>query len=187
MTPERVKRLIECYGGSPQAWPEDEREAGRAALEDSSSLQLLADEEAWLDEALTTGRQAEANQQPTIDLSALRQRIMQGLPPQTPAGQHPVRSPSQSTGQQRHRTRHFWHIRHFWAVGTGAALAAALVLMLIIEKPQTQVPRENLAAQMSFEQWAWEETTGEDPVAGVDLNNPVQLGLLEMGFAPEEL
>ena len=40
---------------------------------------------------------------------------------------------------------------------------------------------------MSFEQWAWEETTGEAPVEGVDLNNPVQLGLLEMGFAPDEL
>ncbi len=49
ITPERVKALIDAYGGDPARWPDDEREASLALVAEDGDLARAADEAGALD------------------------------------------------------------------------------------------------------------------------------------------
>lgn len=178
MTLERVKRLIDCYGGSPNAWPEEEREAAQALFERHSTLQSYAEPEAQLDAAL---KQAELFVSPE-DVELTQQRILQNLP-----AQHDGQKSTQATVTV---------LRDKWrSVSLVTALAASLVVALFLWHPTRQANHSSELAQIQFEKWAWNDTVGhsisseEDAGLGVntDSHNLLQVGMLEMGFAPEEL
>ncbi len=164
MNEQRVRRLIECYGGRPAAWPAEERAAAQAVLARSPALQAEAAEAAALDAAV----HALAAPAPHGDLAALRGRIVGALPASPrPAARraHPPRAGG-------------------WMLFTGAALAASLVVAVALNlRPSAEGPAADAAA-VAFDAWAREEALGAAPAAAAD---PVDSGLLAMGFAPEEL
>ena len=176
MTPERVKRLVECYGADPEVWPAEERESAQTLLHGTPVLQRWAAQAVPLDAMLAQGCQAMDNEVSDVQLARLKQRIVEQLP-------------AQNESVAQHRRQYLtWTHHPWWSMAAGMVMAAGLMLMVHLENPQpvTSV-QSNLAGDMSFEQWAWEDITGETPINNVDVSNPVQLGLLEMGFAPEEL
>ena len=83
VTWERVERLLESYGASPEAWPAEEREAALALLVDSDHLQRVQQETLTLDKALGAGDKhgSEGNSPDPI----LVKRILDNLPEQDSA------------------------------------------------------------------------------------------------------
>jgi len=73
MTMTRFARMVACYGASPRAWPEDERDAAQALLAASDEAKALCRAEAELDGELDKA----ASIHPS---DALRRRILAGVP-----------------------------------------------------------------------------------------------------------
>ena len=149
VTPQRVKELLDCYGGSPEAWPEEERSAALASLDGSSELQARREEARLLDQAMNfPASMTAAAPEQTADLAA---RILDHLPAQdaprqqTPRRDRPVVS----------RLALFDRIWGWPAVALGAAAAAALVITLLSPQPVTAPHRPLGTAANDFDDWVW--------------------------------
>ena len=75
MNIERVKTIIEAYGGDPSRWPQDERNEALAMLEQSDELELLMNDARQLDALLDAISPADA---PNHALRAQILRIAKG-------------------------------------------------------------------------------------------------------------
>lgn len=82
MNNERVEKILDCYGGSPEQWPETEREAMLQAITADSGLQALQRQALQLDEQLA-GLFAEVDDSASEDLA---QRILNLLPERQQVG-----------------------------------------------------------------------------------------------------
>jgi len=176
MTPDRLKRLVDCYGESPRAWPEEEREAAQALLQLHPGLLSYIKSEAWLDAVL--------NQvEPFVysaEIASVKQRILLNLPEQP--RQQPAREIATTL-------RNKWRL-----VSTITAFAASLMLALVLWHPVSPSRPSYDIAQNQFEQWTWDDTIGNSKVEETtsqieiaEIRNPVLVGMLEMGFSPVEL
>ncbi len=70
MNIERVKTIIEAYGGDPLRWPQDERDEALAMLEQSDALESLLEDARRLDAVL------DEITPPDAPTQALRKRIL---------------------------------------------------------------------------------------------------------------
>ena len=181
VTPQRVKELLDCYGGSPDAWPEEERTAALALLDSSSELQTWLEQARLLDQAmnLPTGMTGCAPEQ-TADLSA---RILDQLPAQdTPRQQTPRRGRLVVS-----RPALFHRIWGWPAVTLGAAAAAALVIALLSPQPFTEPQRPIVTATNGFDDWVWALVLDEPQLDRADRwDNDLTL-LLEPGLVPDDV
>ena len=173
MTPKRVKRLIECYGADVRNWPQDERARAAAVMAADKALQHTAAAEVELDAALEIARRI----QPVPDahrMSALRERVLAQV--------------AQPAGRARKRGGR-WFAYWGWPATVGAA-AAWMAVTVWTPGPGTGPapdPVAELGAEVAFEQWAWREV-GDEPAADDAVPvDPVQMGMLAMGFVEEEL
>lgn len=180
VTPQRVKELFDCYGGSPEAWPEEERSAALALLDGSSELQTRREEACLLDQAmnLPASMTAAAPEQ-TADLAA---RILDPLPAQDAPRQQTPRRDRLVVG----RPALFDRIWGWSAVALGAAAAAALVIALLSPQPVTAPHRPLVTAANDFDEWVWAQVLDEPQLDRVDRwDNDLTL-LLEPGLVPDD-
>jgi hypothetical protein len=157
---QRARTIIDSYGASADAWPEDERRAVLALLEESASLRACREEAARLDQALGIPPAVGSS-----DTSALAGRILENLPPQQPG-----RAASHG----------------YWTGLAAAASLAAVVFSIVYLMPATSPPQERInVADVNevppvFEQWAWEEVLDQTPTASLNNgNDPLSLLLPE--------
>ena len=68
---ERLQTLLDTYGGNPDRWPHDERDAALQLLSGSLAAQDLAAEQRRLDEALDAWEPAV----PALEMAALEARL----------------------------------------------------------------------------------------------------------------
>ena len=57
ITPERVERILECYGSNPDCWPEDEKTAALSLIQHSAQLLKIQQEAEAFDELLVAGEE----------------------------------------------------------------------------------------------------------------------------------
>ncbi len=173
VTHQRVKELLNCYGGSSQAWPQQERAAAWALLENSTELQRLREEALLLDQALNLPQSARmaTTTEPTADLARkiLGRLSEPGL----------ARQPNQTDRhiRQSHQHRAFSRVTLLnrswvWAgVAVCGAAAVALVITLLLPQPVIERQVRLTTAANDFEDWVWEEVldqTPEDPISQSD-------------------
>lgn len=173
VTHQRVKELLDCYGGSPQAWPEQERAAAWALLKSSTELQRLREEALSLDQALDLPRRARGatTTEATADLA---KKILGQLP-----GPGLARQPNQTDrhisrpDQPRAFSRVTLLNRSWVWAGVAVCGVAAVALTITLLSPQPVIERQirvTIAAN-DFEDWVWEEVldqTPEDPIGRSD-------------------
>jgi hypothetical protein len=114
MTVERLVALLEAYGARPERWPEAERAAAAALLEQSAEARAHRDAAAALDAVLARATTAE----PSADLAA---RIFAGAPRARVVSLARASRPK--------------HLRMVAGV-VGLAAAASLALWLVRRPPQ---------------------------------------------------
>ena len=141
---ERVKTIIESYGGSSNAWPEQERKTAMSLVAASSELQALRNEALRLDGDLERVW-SQHKKRPAESAGTLAVRILNNLP-------------EQDSLPARLTNKHQW----LGLTITGAIAASLMVITLIIfSTPDT--PRATVAPANAFDQWAWEEVFDETP------------------------
>jgi hypothetical protein len=144
--PERVKIILECYGADPAHWPQDERRAALSLLDQSVELQTLQQDAIHLDKLLL---QTPGDLPLSDDASAtLVSRIVEQLPIQQPLSPHSRRNAQQLR-------------RQHWSI----AAAAAVLLLAIPVFTQMQGTKPDQAPEQvalaDYEQWLWEDITGD--------------------------
>ena len=151
ISPERVRKLLECYGANAQAWPEDERASALALIQHSSELQNLRQQAHAFDVVLSAG-----DNRSRIDAPAdpkLVARIVDGLPEQDRA----------ASGSKRNRLGLAGLTDSRSLLSLAAATAAVFVISLSIMNIHTSsLPREQPArVSAELDDWMWEQVTGE--------------------------
>jgi hypothetical protein len=188
VTHQRVKELLDCYGGSSQAWPEQERAAAWALLESSTELQRLREEALLLDQALNLPRRA-GMATTTAATADLARKILGQLPE---AGL--TRQPNQT---DRHISRPDQHRALSWAtllnwswvwagVAVGAAAAVALVITLLPPQPVIDRQVRVTTAANDFEDWVWEEVLDQTPEDPISRSDSDLVTLLEPELVPDD-
>ncbi|MDH5437037.1 MAG: hypothetical protein OEX83_09780 [Gammaproteobacteria bacterium] len=155
MNRERVKKLIDCYGADTDRWPQKELAAAIRLLDASPELIAYQDEARTLDKLLTGHSVAMIT-----DTNVLASRIMDNLPQQS--------RPSK-TG----------YIRY----ASAAAIALVFATTWLLQPTTSDIPfsEPTEIAQTEFEQWAWEETFDQTPMAMIDYEEPTdELSFMEI-------
>lgn len=144
---ERVKTLLASYGAEVQAWPADERSAALTLIHHSPELQALWQEARELDSLL------QSNQGEPVANPAQVSRLAAHIVEQLPAQECPRPTVTETHKPQR---------RKRWPLAAAAAvmfMAVGVVVQLKSPLPPSQ--NQPLAAA-EYEQWLWQDITGED-------------------------
>lgn len=172
VTPQRVKELLDCYGSSPEAWPESERATALALLDGSSELQAQREQARLLDQALNL--QACGTTALSERTAALAKRILDQLGTQdTP--------PVQPQGDRAPLLSRVW----IWPTAALASVAGiALAMVLWSTQPVTEPHYRVVTAANDFDNWVWTEVLDDAPV-DPRWDNDLSL-LLEPGLVPDD-
>lgn len=149
VTHSRATRILECYGGQPEAWPAEERAATLFLIKSCNDLKVRQEEAIVLDDALAMDCRQCDEISNTIDYDALARRIMDQLPPQEQTGK--------LAPGKKHKP---------WKYSLAASLAISTIAALLILS-QPHHPSGSMGGMNEFEQWAWgqfftEETQEQD-------------------------
>ena len=183
ITYERVKEILTCYGGSPKAWPDEERPGALSLLETSAELQKLQAEALQLDHAMELGNEEAIFMKESPESSLLAERIISQLP-----------KPGVSVGSttQKYSAVNFFLSRFislpWWSgvVVTGA-VTALLTIGLFSQPPNVIDNRQSTAvATNEFEDWAWEEVLDQNSQEPVNNTNVETLAMLVPESIPLE-
>jgi len=151
----RAKTILEVYGGSPAAWPVEERTAMLSSIARSAQLQKLQQEAERIDDAL---RNADAAAPDPGMIHALSQKIIARLP-----DNRSTSAPRSAGAPTRRRFPMFSIWRTAYALAAISAVAVlGLVLAMQLFTPATVT---NTADTAAFENWIWEDVTGQDVTA----------------------
>jgi len=137
---ERVKTLLDCYGGDPAAWPEAEQSAAIALLNQSDELQRYQREAQELDGRLNSILSDDSSEVPDFLLASL----MTDLPP-----------------QEQLSAKNFDGAWLYKVGGIAALLVITFSIVLMSDRPGTV--EQEVAA---FDQWAMAEMA--DDIGVVD-------------------
>jgi hypothetical protein len=188
VTNERVKELLDCYGGSPQAWPEEERAAAWALLKNSTELQRLREEALLLDQALDLPRSARGGT--TTEATAdLAKKILSQLPG-TGLARQPNRTdrPISRPDQRRSLSRATLFNRSWIWAGVAVCGVAAVALMIALLSPQPVIERQIrvTTAANDFEDWVWEEVLDQTPEDLISRSDSDLVTYLEPELVPDD-
>jgi hypothetical protein len=158
---ERARALLEAYGGNPDAWPAEQRQAMSARIAASAELQRARAGHRQLDGLLENDRAAAAiDHAGSSDLAA---RILAQLPDQ------PWSSSASGRGWLN-RLR--WPLTQpLWAAATAVAVIVGLVMLQTAPGPSSE-----RSPSMAFEEWAWQDITGQS----LDHKTDPQLDVLDL-------
>lgn len=177
VTSTRLRQLIDCYGSESSSWPEDERQAALSLLKGSPELNQYRNDTRKLDKLLA---QLQSTEIQTIDQTAmqsLQQHIMQKLPEQES-------NASNTSVRNKNRSR-------FWMGSIAASLfivgLSAGVIHQLINPGQNIIGSQASISQANneFEQWAWEDVTGESLTIDTDNDPTTLLALVELELPVE--
>ncbi len=140
ISPTRVKTLLECYGADPADWPGDERNAAVSVLNQSGELQHIQQQAKRLDNLLQLSAKTSAVSEPAR--SELVTKIIDNLP-------------LQSAHSDSHLPNRRWPI-----AAAAAILMLAIPLYLQLHRSSPAQPFEQVAS-VDYEQWLWEDITGD--------------------------
>lgn len=187
VTPTRFRQLLDCYGTSPSAWPEDERKAALTLLKTSSELQTMCDQAQSLDRLLAQHQAQDSSAQDAKAVQSLEQRIMHELPEQDGIQ-------NQAIAVSVHRP----HRSRIWIGSLAASLFIASLSFGVIHQlfgpghstatsiVQPQIPdQQNNLAGNDFDKWAWEDITGESLTTEIDNGPATMLALVDMELPAE--
>jgi len=176
ITPDRVKKLLDCYGANPDCWPMDEKVSALSLIQHSSELRELQQNVAGFDRMLkasdiSTDIEGSSNDE-------LLQRIIEALPEQE---HKPNR---QFVNKIAGKKRYFLDFNS--SIGALAASIAIVAITLSIVnlnheniKPLSSVTVTSAASGVELDNWMWEQVMGE-PVD--DTDEPMtMMALLELG------
>lgn len=154
VSPDRVKRILECYGSNPEAWPDDEKVAALSLIQHSGELQDLQQQTAELDNLLKS-----ADSAVTVNEGAsneLLNKIVNVLPEQD-------RKPdTRFVNQSSKSNKSFFDLNH--SLGAiAASLAVVAISMSIVTLSPNNIKTESSVAssQSVLDEWMWEQVTGE--------------------------
>jgi len=152
---ERVEELLDCYGASSNAWPEQERQAALSRINSDPALQQYRDEVAQLDRLIEADREMAKRKVDTQPLDALAQKILSALP-------------EQATGQVKTKLAAQRHRPWFGAIAASILVAAIAVAVLMNTQHTATTPIKQ-AASSEFDQYAnWEVFGDEMPADDTD-------------------
>lgn len=135
---DRVTGLIEAYGGNPQSWPVQERDAAIKLVKSSPLLQRQIYEAEQLDEMLL------ARPVDEIVDEALLARIVDNLPEQ-PVVSDVVVKPGRL---------------QYWPTAIAAAVTGVAIMLVVMNGPQQEMQHEQLALQ-EIDYWLWQDVTDQ--------------------------
>lgn len=155
ISPERVKRILECYGSNPETWPEDEKVAALSLIQHSRELHDLQQQTAELDNLLKSADSVVAiNDEPGSD--ELLNKIVNALPEQD-------RKPDpRFANHLPNSKKSFFDLNH--SLGAiAASLAVVAISMSIVTLSPTNInPEASVASSQSvLDEWMWEQVMGE--------------------------
>jgi hypothetical protein len=200
VTPTRFRQILDCYGSTPSAWPQDERQAALSLLKASPELQTLHDQAQTLDKLLIQQQKQESY---TIDdsaMQALQQRIMRELPEQEVTDNRiDINRQSGRRDHSKPSSTHRSHRSHLWMGSLAASLFIVSLSVGVIHQllgpGHTIVPptdrqhvtnqQNNVTAYSDFDKWAWEDITGESLPNNTDNGPANMLALVDMELPPE--
>ena len=154
VTQTRIKELLECYGSSASSWPAEERQAALNLLKGSPELTRLREQTQSLDQAFMEHRVREISHTDQQAVQSLQQRILHQLPDQELP--------------ESHEDRPAPHPHRFglWTRSIAASIFIASLTFGVInqlynpENSSRAQPATDMASN-EFDQWAWEDITGE--------------------------
>ena len=176
VTPTRFRQLLDCYGSTPSAWPQDERQAALSLLKASPELQILRDQAQTLDKLLIQHQAQEAKAMDVQAVQVLQQRIMRELPVQEIAENRD--DINKQSGSREHSNPSLARRSHRSRIWMGSLAASLFIVSLsfgvihqLFGPGHTPVPpvdrqhvvnqQNNVTASSDFDEWAWEDVTGE--------------------------
>lgn len=159
ISPERVKRIFECYGANPDCWPMDEKVAALSLIQNSSELQSLQKQSAELDTLLKESDSGFTSDEATN--RELLDKIVAALP-----DQNKKPTPDFVNQQAIGRKSFFDWNKTLGAIAASVAVVA-ISLSIVSIAPDSIKPVSSIAsAQSELDDWMWEQfvsdTTTDD-------------------------
>ncbi|GMQ96564.1 MAG: hypothetical protein BMS9Abin15_0237 [Gammaproteobacteria bacterium] len=143
---ERAEAILHAYGGNPDRWPANERTAVLERIKKSGQLLSLQHNARSLDNLIAKDAGETSMSAPETEVIAAR--INNSLPAQQDA-----------MGALFTFFQQFMHRQpRFVQAGIGIAF---LVLVMVIILPTNNRPTGHPTGQAAFEQWVWEDITGQ--------------------------
>jgi hypothetical protein len=167
---ERVRQILETYGGNPDGWPEAERQAAAQRIQASTELQQLQQQaielDSLIDAADTTAATDPAREQ------MLMERILQDLPAQA----------QNVTDLQQARNSRGLPRRLRLPALLSAIAASVIVFTVLVQQPASVMQPQVSPGQQAFEQWAWAEITDQLPDDDLSVDQGVDgfMGLVDL-------
>ncbi len=143
---ERAEAILHIYGGNPDRWPANERTAVLEQIKKSGQLQSLQHNARSLDNLIAkdTGK----TRMSVPETEAIAVRINNSLPAQ-----------QDTVGAI---FTFFQRFMHWQPRLVQASIGIAfLVLVMVVILPANNRPTGHPAGQTAFEQWVWEDITGQ--------------------------
>lgn len=171
ISPERVKKLFECYGSNPDSWPVDEKVSALSLIQHSSELKALQQEIAKFDKILKEGDVA-IDVAETIDREKVNQ-LAAGLPEQD---RRP--NPHYVNRNLQSRKSFFDLNRSLGAIAASVAIMV-ITLSIVTLKPENVTPVSTVVtAKTDLDGWMWEQFVSEP---ADDYDEPLtMMALLEL-------
>lgn len=176
ITPERVKKLFECYGSNPDCWPVDEKVSALSLIQHSSELRELQKEVAGFDKLLKDADMSAGFVEPS-DTQFL-QSIVNELP------QQETKQNPRFTNRVQGNKRLFFDVNSSVGLIAASVAIVAITLSIVNLKPDRvhQVGRTastSVTVNTELDNWMWEQVSG---VPADESDEPLtMMALLELG------
>jgi hypothetical protein len=171
ISPERVKKLFECYGSNPDAWPSDEKVSALSLIQHSGELRELQLETAKFDKIL---KETDVLKDfgITVDQGFVN-KIVEALPNQD------VKPNPQFRNRASQDKKSFFDLNRSMGALAASVAIMAITLSIVTLKPENAEPVSTVAtANIELDVWMWEQVVGESVD---DSEDPLtMLGLLEL-------
>jgi len=154
ISPERVKKLFECYGAHPDAWPVDEKVSALSLIHHSSELRELQQEYAEFDRLLKDSDISSGVS--ALSDSKLLDKIISGLPEQD------ARADSSFFSRiDNNRGRFFNLNKSFGAIAASVAILAITLSITHLHPEHVKPVSSTIVASSDLDKWMWEQVAGD--------------------------
>ena len=154
VSPERVRRILECYGANPDSWPMDEKVAALSLIQNSNELQALQQEAAEFDKLLKDTESEFVSDEATT--RSLVDRVVSALPEQD-SKSNPDFVNLQSGGHKS-----FFDLnRTLGAIAASIAVVAISLSIATITPDSAKPVSIATTSQSELDVWMWEQVVGD--------------------------
>lgn len=153
VSPERVKKLFECYGADPILWPMDEKVSALSLIQHSGELRKLQQEFAEFDELLK--KYDVASSLPETPDAKLLKNIVGSLPDQE------KRPNKKYINHVSSSSNSFFDLnRTMGAVAASIAIVAITLSIVNLGTDKVRPAEVTVVAKAELDRWMWEQVVG---------------------------